>query len=32
MKETNEFGKPHGEKVYKKDGKYYSPDNTSHNG
>lgn len=32
FKETNEFGKPHGQKVYKKGNKYYSKDADGHNG
>lgn len=32
FKETKEFGRPHGQKVYKYKGKYYSRDIDSHNG
>jgi hypothetical protein len=32
LKETKEFGRPHGQKVYRKGNKYYSPDADSHNG
>ncbi|TCC97851.1 DUF6443 domain-containing protein [Pedobacter hiemivivus] len=32
FKETKEFGKPHGQKVYKKGNKYYSKDADGHNG
>jgi hypothetical protein len=32
MKETKQFGKSHGELVFQKGNKYYSYDNTAHNG
>jgi RHS repeat-associated protein len=32
FKETKEFGKPHGQKVYQKGNKYYSKDADGHNG
>lgn len=32
LKETKEFGNPHGQKVYKKGNKYYSKDADGHNG
>lgn len=32
FKETKEFGRPQGQKVYQKGNKYYSKDADSHNG
>ncbi|WP_259071964.1 toxin C-terminal domain-containing protein [Mucilaginibacter sp. X4EP1] len=32
LKETKDFGKQHGQKVYRKGNKYYSPDVDEHNG
>jgi len=32
FKETKEFGRQHGQKVYRKGNKYYSPDADEHNG